>query len=82
MEGAIDNGVSGIVAECGGACACATCHAYIDPAWVDKLEAPEDMEQGMLEAAKDPKSNSRLICQVEMTEDLDGITLTVADNNF
>ena len=82
MEGAIDNNVPGIIAECGGACACATCHAYVDQDWLNRLNAPEEMEQGMLEAAKEPKSNSRLICQIEMSDELDGITLTVADNNL
>jgi len=82
MEGAIDNNVPGIVAECGGACACATCHAYIDEVWSALLPEPQDMEDAMLDAAKDRNAGSRLTCQVEMTEELDGITVTVADNDL
>ncbi len=60
MEGAINNNIDGIVAECGGACACATCHAYIDEAWLSKLPAMDDMEDSMLDAAFERKPNSRL----------------------
>ncbi len=66
-----------IKAECGGACACATCHVYIDPAWVTKLEPCEDMEEGMLETAWEPKENSRLSCQVHVTAELDGLQVLV-----
>ena len=68
MEGAIDNDVPGIVAECGGACACATCHSYIDEMWLEKLPPMEDME------------DSRLTCQIEVTNELDGLIVNVADN--
>ena len=72
MEGAINNNIDGIVAECGGACACATCHAYIDEAWLDKLPQMDDMEDSMLDAAFERKSNSRLTCQLEVTDEFDG----------
>lgn len=81
MEGAIDNGVAGIVAECGGACACATCHAYIGEAWLGKLPAIEAMEDAMLDSAEERRPNSRLTCQIEVTDDLDGLELTVARNS-
>jgi len=80
MEGAVDNDIAGIVAECGGACACATCHAYIAAAWLDRLPPPGDMEEAMLDSVRDRRSNSRLTCQIEMTDDLDGIEVQVADN--
>ena len=80
MEAAVDNNVSGIVAECGGACACATCHTYIDEDWLAKLPAMDDMEDAMLESALERRPNSRLSCQIEITDDLDGLALTVANN--
>jgi 2Fe-2S ferredoxin len=82
MEGAIDNNIAGIVAECGGACACATCHAYIDSAWLDKLKPADDMEDAMLDAALDRRENSRLTCQIDVTDELEGLVLEVADNNL
>ena len=80
MEGAINNNIDGIVAECGGACACATCHAYIDEAWIGKLAEMDDMEDSMLDAAYERKDNSRLTCQIEMSDELDGLIVHVADN--
>ena len=80
MEGAVDNDVAGIVAECGGACACATCHAYIGEQWLPKLPAIEDMEDAMLDSAADRRPNSRLTCQIEVTKDLDGLEVFVANN--
>jgi 2Fe-2S ferredoxin len=80
MEGAIDNDVAGIVAECGGACACATCHAYVAEAWLPKLKPMEDMEDAMLDSAADRRPNSRLTCQIEVTEELDGLEVFVANN--
>ncbi len=77
MEAARQNGVHGVVAQCGGACACATCHVYIDPGWLAKLEPAEEMEQGMLETACEPRSNSRLSCQIHITAELDGMTVSV-----
>ncbi len=80
MEGAITNDIDGIVAECGGACACATCHSYIDEAWLDKLPPMDDMEDSMLDAAYDRRENSRLTCQIEMTVELDGLVVHVGEN--
>jgi 2Fe-2S ferredoxin len=80
MEVAVDNGITGMVAECGGACACATCHAYIDTAWLDNLSAMADMEDAMLDSTLDRRPNSRLSCQIEVSDSLDGLVVTVADN--
>ena len=80
MEGAIDNDVAGIVAECGGACACATCHAYIAEVWLPRLPPMEDMEDAMLDSAAERRPNSRLTCQIEVTSDLDGLEVFVATN--
>ena len=77
MEAARQNGVQGVVAQCGGACACATCHVYIDPSWLERLDPPEEMEQGMLETAWEPRGNSRLSCQIQITAQLDGLQATV-----
>ena len=82
MEGAINANVPGIVAECGGACACATCHAYVDESWLDRLPEMDDMEDAMLDAAYERRDNSRLTCQLEVSDDLDGLTVTVADNEL
>ena len=82
MEGAINNNIRGIVAECGGACACATCHGYIDEAWLEKLPPMDDMEDSMLDAAFERKPNSRLTCQIEVSDDLDGLVVHVAENDY
>jgi 2Fe-2S ferredoxin len=76
MEAAIHNGVPGIEAECGGACACATCHVYIDEAWRPRVGPPEPMEEDMLDFAVDVRPASRLSCQITVREDLDGLTVT------
>ena len=78
MEGAIMNGVEGIEAECGGACSCATCHCYVPEDWWDKLPEMDVIEDSMLEAATDRRSNSRLTCQIPMTDELDGLIVEVA----
>jgi ferredoxin, 2Fe-2S len=77
MEAAVQNGVQGILALCGGACACATCHVYVDAAWLSRLGAREEMEEGMLECAWEPRDNSRLSCQIHVTADLEGLEVTV-----
>ena len=77
MEAARQHGVQGVVALCGGACACATCHVYVDPCWLPRLEPREEMEEGMLESAWQPRDNSRLSCQVHITAQLDGLQVTV-----
>ena len=75
MEGAVKNLVPGIDADCGGACACATCHVYVDPAWAAKLPPKQDMEESMLDFAQEVKPNSRLSCQLKVTEELDGFVV-------
>jgi 2Fe-2S ferredoxin len=77
MEAARRSNIAGVVAQCGGACACATCHVYVDPAWIGKLEPLEDMEEGMLETAWEPRGNSRLSCQIQITAKLDGLKVMV-----
>ncbi|MGA0532890.1 2Fe-2S iron-sulfur cluster-binding protein [Hansschlegelia sp. KR7-227] len=77
MEVIRDWGV-GIKAECGGACACATCHVYVDPEWVDRLTPATDEEQDMLDSAFSVDDTSRLSCQILMSEELDGLTVTIA----
>jgi ferredoxin, 2Fe-2S len=73
METAIKHGVPGIEAECGGACACSTCHVYIEEAWREKVGEPTHMEEDMLDFAFDVRPNSRLSCQIKMREELDGL---------
>ena len=80
MEAAIANMVPGIDADCGGACACATCHVYVAPEWASKLKPRDDMEDSMLDFAEDVQDNSRLSCQILLTEELDGITVTTPEN--
>ena len=75
MEAAIRNGVPGIDAECGGACACATCHVYVGEAWWDRVGPPEGMEEDMLDFASDVQPRSRLSCQIRLTADLDGLVV-------
>jgi 2Fe-2S ferredoxin len=77
MENAIRNGVPGIEAECGGACACATCHVYVDEEWRALTGAPEPMEEDMLDFAYELKPNSRLSCQIQVTDEMDGLVVTV-----
>ncbi|HDZ74905.1 MAG TPA: 2Fe-2S iron-sulfur cluster binding domain-containing protein [Aurantimonas coralicida] len=79
MENAIKNDVPGIEAECGGACACATCHVYVDDAWTQKTGEPEAMEEDMLDFAYDVRPNSRLSCQIKIRDELDGLVLTVPE---
>jgi 2Fe-2S ferredoxin len=73
MQGAIDNNVRGIIAECGGGCSCATCHVYVDEAWMQKVGEKSQGEDDMLEAVVDLKPNSRLSCQIAMSDALDGL---------
>ena len=79
MEAAIKNGVPGIEAECGGACACATCHVYVDEAWRAKTGEAAPMEQDMLDFAYDVRPSSRLSCQIKVTPELDGLVVTTPD---
>ncbi|HZM95697.1 MAG TPA: 2Fe-2S iron-sulfur cluster-binding protein [Vicinamibacterales bacterium] len=77
METAIKNNVPGIEAECGGACACATCHVYVDEVWQEKTGEPSPMEEDMLDFAFDVRPSSRLSCQIKVREDLEGLVVTV-----
>ncbi|MBX6373793.1 MAG: 2Fe-2S iron-sulfur cluster binding domain-containing protein [Acetobacteraceae bacterium] len=80
MLGATQNGVRGIVAECGGCCSCATCHVYVDEDWADRLPPPESGEDEMLfGTAAERLPNSRLSCQLTVTEDMDGLVVRVPD---
>ncbi|MGE0409649.1 MAG: 2Fe-2S iron-sulfur cluster-binding protein [Amphiplicatus sp.] len=79
METAIKNMIPGVDADCGGACACATCHVYVDEAWADKLDKPQAMEESMLDFAYEPKETSRLSCQIQMTEALDGLIVRLPE---
>ncbi len=80
MEAALNNNIEVIVAECGGACACATCHSYIDEAWAGRMPEMDDMEDSMLDAAYERRDNSRLTCQLEMKDEWDGLIVHVAEN--
>ena len=75
MEGAVQNNIPGIDADCGGSCACATCHVYVDEKWFDKLQKKESAEEDMLDMAFEPKKLSRLSCQITTTEELDGLVV-------
>ena len=75
MEGAVKNLVPGIDADCGGACACATCHVYVDKEWLGKLPPKAEMEETMLDFAQDVESCSRLSCQIKVTPELDGLVV-------
>ncbi len=83
MEGARDNDIPGIEADCGGACACATCHVYVHDAWVDKLPERDIMEEDMLDFAWDPDPvKSRLTCQLQVTDELDGLIVTMPEKQI
>jgi len=75
MEGAIQNSIPGIDADCGGSMACATCHVYIEEKWLDKIPKAEDAETDMIDMAYEPKKNSRLSCQIIVSDDLDGLII-------
>ena len=76
MEGAVQNDVPGIDADCGGGMACATCHVYVKEDWLNKINKAEDAEQDMIDMAFEPKKNSRLSCQIIVTDELDGLVVT------
>ena len=77
MEGAVQNDIPGIDADCGGGMACATCHVYVNEEWFDKLPAKEDGEEDMLDMAFEPKKNSRLSCQLVVSDELDGLVVSI-----
>jgi 2Fe-2S ferredoxin len=80
MEGAVKNNVRGIDADCGGACACATCHVFVDEAWVSKTGEKSAMEESMLDFAENVQDNSRLSCQIKVTEELDGLVVRLPES--
>ena len=82
MEGAIKNKIPGTDADCGGACACATCHVYVQKEWLSKLPSKEDTEEDMLDFAFEVKENSRLSCQLTVTDELDGLIVDLPEKQF
>ena len=82
MQAALDNGIDGIIAECGGACSCATCHCYVDAAWLDKVEPPSDIEKDMLECVLEPRDSSRLSCQIIVNDSLDGLKVKLPESQY
>jgi 2Fe-2S ferredoxin len=82
MEGAIKNKVPGIDADCGGACACATCHVYVDESWAAKIPQKEDGEEDMLDFAFEVKESSRLSCQITVDDTLDGLIVSIPEKQF
>ena len=83
MEGARDNNVPGIEADCGGACACSTCHVYLHEDWVEKVPAKDAMEEDMLDFAYQPNEiTSRLTCQIKVTDDLDGLIVILPEKQI
>lgn len=82
MEAAVKNSVPGIEAECGGACSCATCHVYVNDEWREKTGQPDEMEEDMLDFAFDVRESSRLSCQIKVSDELDGLVVTVPEKQF
>jgi 2Fe-2S ferredoxin len=80
MEGAVKSNIPGIDADCGGACACATCHVYVDAAWQDKVGSKSPMEESMLDFAENVEPNSRLSCQIKVTDQLDGLVVRMPES--
>ena len=79
MEGAVQNNIPGIDADCGGSMACATCHVYVEQKWLDKIPQAEDGEIDMIDMAFEPKKNSRLSCQITLNKELDGLVVTTPE---
>ena len=79
MEAAVQNNVPGIDADCGGGMACATCHVYVEDSWFNKLPKAEDAEKDMIDMAYNPKKNSRLSCQIIVSDEIDGLTVTTPE---
>jgi len=80
MEGAVGNMLPGIDAECGGACACATCMVYVSEEWLEKLSLPSETERAMLEYCPHPRSNSRLSCQIKVSDKLEGMRVVFPES--
>ena len=79
MEGAVQNNIPGIDADCGGSMACATCHVYVEDSWLNKIPKAEDAENDMIDMAYNPKKNSRLSCQIIVSDELDGLVVTTPE---
>ncbi len=82
MQGALDNGVDAILAECGGCVTCATCHVYIDGQWLEKIESADDSEKAAIEYVVEPRTNSRLSCQIEVTDAMDGLVVHLPESQY
>ncbi|TAL01495.1 MAG: 2Fe-2S iron-sulfur cluster binding domain-containing protein [Rhodospirillaceae bacterium] len=82
MEGAVKNNVPGILADCGGACACGTCRVFVDEAWRERTGKPSDMEEAMLELHDDPSPGQRLSCQIRAVENLNGLVVRMPKSQF
>lgn len=82
MQAAVNNSVPGIDADCGGSCACATCHVYVEDRWLGKLPPMQVMEESMLSMSTDRCDNSRLSCQIKLSEELDGLTVTTPEFQY
>jgi len=82
MEGAVKHAIPGIDADCGGACACATCHVYVEPEWLEKVGKRNEMEEDMLDFAFDVRDNSRLSCQIKISDAIDGMVVKVPEKQF
>lgn len=82
MQGAVDNMIDGILGDCGGTCSCATCHCYVDEAWVEKAGAPGEMEKDLLTCVLNPEANSRLSCQIIVNDELDGLVVKLPESQF
>ena len=82
MEGAVQNNIPGIDADCGGGMACATCHVYIEGKWFDRIEKKTDGEEDMIDQAYEPKKNSRLSCQITVSDELDGLIVNMPEKQI
>jgi len=82
MDGALDNGIPGIIGQCGGGCTCSTCHCYVEPPWQDLLPPAEEDELALLEYAIDRRPGSRLACQIRVTEALDGLLVELPERQL
>jgi Ferredoxin len=82
MEGAVQNNIPGIDADCGGGMACATCHVYVKDEWLNKISPKSEGEDDMLDQAFEPKTNSRLSCQIEVSDNIDGLKVNLPKNKY
>lgn len=82
MQGAVDNGIDGILAECGGCCSCGTCQCYVDDEWAAAMGKPNDIEATVLEGAREEHANARLSCQVHVTADMEGMVVRLPESQY